>query len=1630
MASERNIIVKWTDYRADVTLSATFEGNVPQVDPLPPSPVRVVVTNTLGKESVKVYYKNESGVDTQLIVSNQVVIDVEYNSKVSIGRNDSINYNIDGIKVTDKDGNIVKESKSNLLDVAGITAPYTIDVSSVEILTIADVAKLSSGVAPLYDWNTEEKSEFSFEINTINATYVKYYFPNQTGAEEDGGKKVSVDANGKAIITVKNPNAIGKYEIIVFAGNTKLGDGEESRGYINVYRQRFYGQPDVTNIVYDRNITEADLKPLEFNFEFSFNTVNSEGIDFYLGDNKISNLPLVNGKGEITLSARELYNSYKRYFNETSKTYEVTFSFEPYFYGIGGKITGKKESATVFVQKAKFLISKSEALGTFTSVFSQLFSGGNTKQNFEDKIVFEDDKHLYYSVRIDDDNSFLISNIGNDTNTFAVENNKVVPSQFELDPQSGSTRRKRSQSDYNSLVVKLLEAFPTDIPNNTLVWVTKQIIPTIVETIILTDTDEDKCIPLKPNFGVDVIDETGYEFFNQIVSSGSLTSEDIVNKYVSKSQFSLDELNIEYTSGSDSEAYSFIKFDNFVNFGSAVARIQNFQYKIETIENWGSKIVSTTYTPTSLIQNTSSVSLLTSASYNDKIKSIKNGFDAFEKTMYNEFSITSSNSTFFETQLDVAAGYDRVNRNYLVRHIPQYLQQDEESEEFLLFLEMIGQHFDIIWAYINGISRLRKVSHKSVEGVSDKLVHTLLESFGWDPKSPFSGQQLWKHAFGLNEDGSITGNVNSLGDNVSPSYTPESARNEVWRRILNNLPYLLKHKGTRKAINAIVACYGVPSSLLTIVEFGGPSNVTENATTKFTYEDRSATLNLVQNESITFDWKEGNGGNDPDSLELRFRTSKLSLVSSSQTYYQTQSLLSIDGGSGIWNVKLIPSASSIYGDVVFEMSSSANVYVSPGIINSTLECVSMSIQNVPIFDNKYRHFAIQREITTENVYAGNVITRSLDYETYRMYYKQADGDRIVLSESDTLNLLITTGSGSLIPGSKYYTQIAWLSGSNVDIGAQGSNGISGSIDEVRVWGGALSESVVDSHTLNPDTIMGNTVYSSTSDLFFRLDFEYPKNRQISGSGATSGDMFIKNVAPFVTYTSSLDTNGKQKVVSGYSGYATASIFTTASSYPYQYEVYERFVTAEIPSIGFVGKDKVRLEDIELNGQLSYKARASKKAFDRAPIDSNRLGLFFSPVKEINLDILRSLGPINIGDYIGDWDEEYGTDTYGDLDELRNYYFERTQLNFDEYIKLIKSIDKSLFEMLDQVIPARANVSKGLLIEPSLLERSKIKINRPIAENILHTASIDTMENKVIAGETLVYTSSLDMNENLVIEGSTPFYEGMYSVNDNIVIESLYPTYGTTYDAIGNITSSAGILSNLNNQGGIVIDIDCRLQEPTIIGEVDLEDSYQSVGNDPDSPFNKGFGLYGEDGTVDRTYIKENGEYILTERYNAYIIKVKTTRSVPRRVPANGLSSSLFRNTKLSATDKVVLEKVDKYERKLILIEPIDYSLLTPAYRGPLQHSFYTDILSSLGTYPYKNGVIVEIKPFNGITSGHYSNTKDTSRGLDNSFFGGSKQTSRTTLDGTPAVETFSTNPNRLRVGPTGRGSGEPILEVD
>jgi hypothetical protein len=66
----------------------------------------------------------------------------------------------------------------------------------------------------------------------------------------------------------------------------------------------------------------------------------------------------------------------------------------------------------------------------------------------------------------------------------------------------------------------------------------------------------------------------------------------------------------------------------------------------------------------------------------------------------------------------------------------------------------------------------------------------------------------------------------------------------------------------------------------------------------------------------------------------------------------------------------------------------------------------------------------------------------------------------------------------------------------------------------------------------------------------------------------------------------------------------------------------------------------------------------------------------------------------------------------------------------------------------------------------------------------------------------------------------------------------------------------------------------------------------------------------------------------------------------------------------------------------------------------------------------------------GYLPTHYRNTSDLTRGLENSYYRGSKNTAATTLDGSSPIEIFVSNPNTLTVNRTGRSTSEPILEVE
>jgi hypothetical protein len=761
----------------------------------------------------------------------------------------------------------------------------------------------------------------------------------------------------------------------------------------------------------------------------------------------------------------------------------------------------------------------------------------------------------------------------------------------------------------------------------------------------------------------------------------------------------------------------------------------------------------------------------------------------------------------------------------------------------------------------------------------------------------------------------------------------KDANDEVWRRILNNLPYLLKHKGTARAMKAIMACYGVPQSMLTIMEFGGPQNPTEGAVTKFTYDDRTAAISLDKNSSIQIPWHSTpSTGEYPNSIELAFKpseiNSKATLVSSSEW---TLDLIQTTGSFGTIQLNFGGDAST---STYFETSGTYYPYVNityawgPDLVTSSLD--------FPISTEYYSHILVNRT----DIGGGN--------SQFDVYFNTSNGSRIIT----TANLSIT-GSNS-----------QWETGTDILIGG---SGFVGELDEFRLWNTPLELSKFNNHTLHPNAINGNHISASSDDLIFRLDFEYPKD-VVSNTN-------IKNVSISSEYAED---------------YAYAQNFYSAPIYPYQYVPYDRTVTADVPSVGFGYGNKIRFEDQTLISELSYKVRATSKAFDRAPVDSNRLGLFLSPTKELNMDILKAFGDFNIDNYIGDPGDEY-KDTYSELDKLRIYYFKRLNRNIYEYINLIKYIDKSLFEVLADLAPARANVSKGLLIEPHYLERSKTVWDKPTADYKNIEADFYPQQFNELKAESLVKDAYIDETQQIEIKVDYNDINALVDETQGYHLEVSLPSY----DAPIDYQFSGSLIGELPMW-------DASIQAPvssSVTGEVELGFTAIGVDSDPE------FGLYGKNSvslvsTLDIFGNRTKSRQIVDKLKKSYIVNVLTQTA---GYPVNGAMLG----------DQIVYESlpVTKYKYSVSLIP-----FYTASYGVPYA--------------PSVGGSTVEVTPLNGYFPNHYKYKNNLGEGLRRSYWKGSLQDATTTPDGLDPVQTFTTNPNILKVAKTGRGSGEPILEVD
>lgn len=393
---------------------------------------------------------------------------------------------------------------------------------------------------------------------------------------------------------------------------------------------------------------------------------------------------------------------------------------------------------------------------------------------------------------------------------------------------------KFDKNDPSVIYIKLYKELNDEIDEKNTGWFGFETIDPYVDTVILStpvvpgQTRTLKCA----NYDIDIdrwtSNATIFKTWNDLLDTDATTSQRIIDASISGSVSA--RLNIDYTD-----------FSNFIFYSSAEERVKNFKYKISLIDGYNDSIdVLQASTASNTIFISSSIS-----TNQTRINTLVSTFDSFERWMYYEgtgslfthgisgsitpypkylsggnyvlhHNTSSIVTSWYNDLIVTASDYDKQNVNRLWWSIPEHVIMDEGNDDYSMFIDMIGQHFDNLYAYVKALTKIHERDEHPERGVSNDLLYHIAESFGWKLQNTRQLSDLWFYKAGLNQQGTY----DSTGSMFSLSH--ENQTQQIWRRIVNNLPYLLKTKGTSRSIKALMSIYGIPQTLISIKEYGGP----------------------------------------------------------------------------------------------------------------------------------------------------------------------------------------------------------------------------------------------------------------------------------------------------------------------------------------------------------------------------------------------------------------------------------------------------------------------------------------------------------------------------------------------------------------------------------------------------------------------------------------------------------------------------------------------------------------------------------------------------------------------------------------------------------------------------------------
>ena len=410
---------------------------------------------------------------------------------------------------------------------------------------------------------------------------------------------------------------------------------------------------------------------------------------------------------------------------------------------------------------------------------------------------------------------------------------------------------------------------------------------------------------------------------------------------------------------------------------------------------------------------------------------------------------------------------------------------------------------------------------------------------------------------------------------------------------------------------------------------------------------------------------------------------------------------------------------------------------------------TMRFPNVSKLGVRFENLKPQSTIFWDEVSVRKVSANTdsiFDSFKYSLFVKKYESglDRIIHNSNVSLSI-----TGSNTSTSSY--NASWTGSGDLYLGGKTNsvfgNQLTGSLMEFRTWSEPLKEQYFNNHVSNPKSYIGNSPSSSYNSLITRYSFD--------DNEALTNTSTIRDV-------SSNQTTTTPGYAFGFGGLNT-------------FESVVDDTKTVIPNYGPNRRstDKIRIEDNYKSGSSStlyVNRRVDISENDFAPIDSPKIGIYFSPTDVVNNDIVASFANLDFNQLLGDPRDNFELE-YPELRDSANDYFKKYTDNNDfwDYMHLIKFYDQSIFKHIKKLIPSRSKPHLGTVVEPNLFERSK----NPIQRNDL-VGTLPKHEAKLNLTNFHFNESTNEASHSvLTIETEYPNFVGEIDSSDTFLKPSLY-----------------------------------------------------------------------------------------------------------------------------------------------------------------------------------------------------------------------------------------------------------------